>query len=146
MRNQNQLQRLLVPLVTMVTDVKALLPGAAVRVVKGQKVVDVQQLKTNVSNQLFIKQSVTVLQLLLACHAKLTCTSSDPPFFSLANWQPGSGLAGLWAESELLLAPPPRFCDALWCSIESRSIATRRLLSLRSCSNLSIFSWRRDKS
>ena len=44
-RNQKKFQRLLVPLVTMVTDLKTLFPGAAIRIVKREEVVNVQQLK-----------------------------------------------------------------------------------------------------
>jgi len=44
-RDQDQLQRLLVPLVAVVTDLKSLFPDAAVvGVVEGQQVIDVQQL------------------------------------------------------------------------------------------------------
>lgn len=45
MWNQEKLQRLLVPLVAAVPDLKPLFPGTAVGVVEGQQVINVQQLK-----------------------------------------------------------------------------------------------------
>lgn len=44
-RHQEHFQRLLVPLVALVTDLKALFPGAAVGVIKRQQVVNIQQLR-----------------------------------------------------------------------------------------------------
>lgn len=44
MWDKEKLQRLLVPLIATVTDLKPLFPDAAVRVVKRQEVVNIQQL------------------------------------------------------------------------------------------------------
>lgn len=44
MWNQEELQRLLRPLVALVSDLKALLPGTAIGVIEGQEVINIQQL------------------------------------------------------------------------------------------------------
>lgn len=44
MWNQENFQWLLIPLVSLVTDLKALFPCTAVGVVKGQEVINIQQL------------------------------------------------------------------------------------------------------
>jgi len=60
--NQEQLQWLLRPLVATVTDLKALLPGAAIRVVEAQEVVNIQQLRN--------KRSFKPLQLIRTLQQK----------------------------------------------------------------------------
>lgn len=45
MWDQEKLQGLLIPLVAAIPDLKPLFPGAAIWVVEGQQVVNIQQLK-----------------------------------------------------------------------------------------------------
>lgn len=83
MRNQEELQRLLRPLVTPVSDVKALLPGAAVGVVEGQEVVNIQQLMEQQTNR---KQSLifTLIILLMT------------PASQTLEWTSGSEVSSVW--------------------------------------------------